>query len=94
MKMDGRELYEIAREFLDKEFNMKLEIPIFISNRMKIMFGYFQRRNNKSWKIQISQEFINTHQREHVIDVLKHELVHYANKENLLEMVSNILKIL
>jgi SprT-like protein len=78
MKMDGRELYEIAREFLDKEFNMKLEIPIFISNRMKIMFGYFQRRNNKSWKIQISQEFINTHPREHVIDVLKHELVHYA----------------
>jgi SprT-like protein len=26
----------------------------------------------------MSQEFIDTHPREHVIDVLKHELVHYA----------------
>jgi SprT-like protein len=78
MNMDGRELYSIAREFLDKEFDMKLDIPIFISNRMKTMFGYFQRRNNVSWKIQMSQEFIETHPREHVIDVLKHELVHYA----------------
>lgn len=77
--MDGRELYSIAREFLDKEFDMKLEIPIFISNRMKTVFGYFQYKNKTTpWKIQISQEFIDTHPREHVIDVLKHELVHYA----------------
>lgn len=76
--MDGRELYSIAREFLDKEFGMKLEIPIFINTRLKTMFGYFQQRNKQSWKIDISKEFIDTHPKEHVIDVLKHELVHYA----------------
>ena len=76
--MDGRELYVIAREFLDKEFSIKLDIPIFINNRMKSMFGRFRRRNGVSFQIDISKEFIETHPREHVIDVLKHELVHYA----------------
>lgn len=76
--MDSRELYSISREFLDKEFGMKLEIPIFINNRMKSTFGYFKVRKNVSWQIDISKELIDTHPREHVIDVLKHELVHYA----------------
>jgi SprT-like protein len=76
--LDSRELYSISREFLDKEFDMKLEIPIFINNRMKTTYGYFQVRNEQSWKIEMSKEFIDTHPREHIIDVLKHELVHYA----------------
>lgn len=76
--MNGRELYAIARDFLDKEFNMTLDIPIFISNRMKTTLGYFQHNKKEPIKIHMSQEFINTHPREHVIDVFKHELVHYA----------------
>ena len=76
--MRGTELYDIAREFLDKEFDMKLEIPIFINSRLKRTFGYFKHTKNSALQIDISQELINTHPREVVIDVLKHELVHYA----------------
>lgn len=78
MKVDSRELYSISREFLDKEFGIKLDIPIFINNRMKTVFGYFRVRKGVAWQIDISKEFIDTHPREHIIDVLKHELVHYA----------------
>jgi SprT-like protein len=57
---------------------MKLDIPIFINNRMKTTFGYFRVRKGVAWQIDISKEFMDTHPEEHVIDVLKHELVHYA----------------
>lgn len=76
--MDSRELYSIAREFLDKEFNMKLDIPIFINSKMKTMFGCFRSKKKVAWQIDISKEFMDTHPEEHIIDVLKHELVHYA----------------
>lgn len=76
--MDGRELYSISREFLDKEFGMKLEIPIFINNRMKSTFGYFKYKGKIAWQIDISKELIDTYPREVIIDILKHELVHYA----------------
>lgn len=76
--MNGPELYSIARDFLDKEFNMKLDIPIFISPKLKTTFGYFRTKKGVAWEIQMSKEFMDTHPREHIIDVLKHELVHYA----------------
>lgn len=76
--MESRDFYPIAREFLDKEFGLELDIPIFVSNKLKRTFGYFQYRKGVAWKIEISQELIDTHPKEVVIDVLKHELVHYA----------------
>jgi SprT-like protein len=76
--MDGRELYSIAREFLDREFGLELDIPIFINPRMKSMFGCFRTKKGEAWQIDMSKEFMDTHPREHVIDVLKHECIHYA----------------
>lgn len=76
--MHGPELYSISREFLDKEFGLTLDIPIFINNRMKSMLGVFKHKRYEATQIEISREFIDTHPREAVIDVLKHELVHYA----------------
>lgn len=76
--MNGPELYQIAREFLAEEFDMTLDIPIFINGRMKTTFGYFRYKNGQAWQIDMSKEFIDTQPREVVIDVLKHELVHYA----------------
>lgn len=76
--MDSRDFYPIAREFLEKEFGLELDIPIFVNTKMKRTFGYFRIRKGISWKIDISKELIDTHPKEVVIDVLKHELVHYA----------------
>jgi SprT-like protein len=74
----GRDLYSIARDFLEKEFEMELEIPIFINPRLKKVLGYFQYRKGEALKIEMSQEFMGYADDEEVIDVLKHELVHYA----------------
>lgn len=76
--VDGRDLYKIAREFLDKEFNMTLDIPIFINSKMKTMYGCFRYKKGQAWQIDISKEFMETQTEEVIIDVLKHELVHYA----------------
>lgn len=76
--MESRDFYPIAREFLDKEFGLELEIPIFVNNRMKTMLGCFRVRKGMSKQIDISRDFIDTNPKEVVIDVLKHELVHYA----------------
>jgi SprT-like protein len=77
--LKGRDLYVEARRFLEKEFDMELSIPIFINPRLKKTLGYFQyHRRNGSIKIEISQEFMNYASDYEVIDVLQHELVHYA----------------
>lgn len=76
------ELVEIAREFL-KEYDMDLEIPIKFNPRSKRTLGSynFKRDSNNQIvpiSIELSQRMIISSTREQVIDVLKHELVHYA----------------
>lgn len=81
MNIRHYELVEIANDFL-KNYDMKLEIPIEFNTRLKKIFGRFMfvRKNGECIpvKIQMSVDFIMSHPKEHIIDVFKHELVHYA----------------
>ncbi len=80
--MDERNLELYAGIFLEKNFDMGLEIPIRISRRMKSRLGAFQikYRGNQIVKTEIvmSYEFICHNPEETILDVLYHECVHYA----------------
>lgn len=74
------ELKKIAIDFLRKEFNMELYAPIVISSTLKSTFGIFRYNSLKKMpeEIKLSKCMIDYQPREVTIDVLKHELVHYA----------------
>lgn len=80
--MDSQKLEIYANEFLKKNFDISLEIPLRVSKRMKSRLGAFQikyRGNNVlSSEIVISYNFISHNQRDTILDVLYHECVHYA----------------
>lgn len=82
MNIKHHELVSIANEFLNENYEMKLDIPIEFNQRLKRVFARFKYfvkdKVNIPDKIEMSIQFIVSHDREVIIDVLKHELVHYA----------------
>lgn len=79
------ELEDIAREFLDEEFGLNLEIPIKRNNRLKTSMGRFTSQFNRltgkhtPLKIDIAGYlFENDNPVDLVIGILKHECIHYA----------------
>lgn len=82
MNIKHHELVSIANEFLSENYEMKLDIPIEFNQRLKRVFARFKyliiNKENVPSKIEMSIQFIVSHDREVIIDVLKHELVHYA----------------
>lgn len=81
MNIKHYELVKISEDFL-KNYDMKLDIPIEFNTRIKKVLGRFMFKKVSGKyipeKIQISVDFVMSHPKEHIIDVLKHELVHYA----------------
>lgn len=77
------ELIEIANEFLS-EYGMKMDIPLKFNPRSKRRLGcYFYNKDKKTGDIiplhiDLSQQMLISASREQIVDVLKHELVHYA----------------
>jgi SprT-like protein len=83
MNIRHYELVAEAQSFLSKNYSgMTLTIPIEFNTRTKNRFGGFfhERIGSKirPVKIDVSVDFIRTHPREHILDVFRHELVHYA----------------
>ena len=80
--MNKEELHKHADKFLHDNFNLKLEIPVRISKRMKSKLGAFQiklqGRKVVSKEIVMSHTFLINNTEETVLDVLYHECVHYA----------------
>lgn len=77
-------LEEVAEDFLLENFDLTLDIPIRISNRMTRTFGSFVRTRNrvtgeiKCKEIVISSNLYKYHGYDKMIDTLKHECIHYA----------------
>jgi hypothetical protein len=70
----------IARKFLKETYGLELNIPININSRLSRALGRFRHypRTGQPLDIEISRSVIENHGEEATIDVLKHELVHYA----------------
>ena len=84
-----KQLKKYSEEFLEKNYNTELTIPIKISGRLTSTGGYFKYRrlhgNEKEpIEIQISERFIASaihdgqEGLEAILDTVKHELVHYV----------------
>ena len=83
-----KDLEAYANEFLEKNYNTNLSIPIKISGRLTSSGGYFHGRIEKGVRkpmdIQMSERFIASALHdgqeglEAILDTLKHELVHYV----------------
>ena len=83
-----KDLEAYANEFLEKNYNTSLTIPIKISGRLTSSGGYFHGRIEngvrKPMDIQMSERFIASALHdgqeglEAILDTLKHELVHYV----------------
>lgn len=82
-----KEMKDYARVFLRQNFDMVLRIPIKIDGRLTRAggsFHFFSGNNKRSDMIKMSERFIACalHDEkdgiEAILDVLRHELVHYA----------------
>lgn len=71
-------LRQYAKNWLKETYNLELEIPIYINNRLSRMLGYFKRERDKPHSISIARRLIDYYGKEVTLDVLKHELIHYA----------------
>lgn len=72
------ELTVIARQFLRDEYGIALEIPIRRNNRLRTTYGTFTHNYKKSECIELSGKLFDYADVSVIIDVLKHECIHYA----------------
>lgn len=77
-------MVDFANEFLRNEYDLGLEIPIKINNRLSkslgryIMMKSYDTGRLRPHSIEISGKIIKYDTKDFVLDTLKHELVHYA----------------
>lgn len=76
------QMTQYADEFLIENFDTRLKIPIEINSRLKRSLGRFQAYTTDESplpiKIELSKSLLENEPMEMILDVLKHELVHYA----------------
>lgn len=74
------QLTRYANKFLREEYNLELTVPIQINGRLKSTFGRFVyiRQTNKPLRVEMNKIFVTNNPDNIVLDVLKHELVHYV----------------
>jgi SprT-like protein len=77
-KWNETNLTVYAYNWLITEYGIELKIPIKISKRLKSTFGYFRHKNKLPVEIQMSFELINYQTDEVILDIFKHELIHYV----------------
>ena len=76
--MTLQDLHRFAEDFLQEEFNMSLDIPIKLNGRLKRAGGRFISRSHSAVEIDLNKTVYEHNPIDVVLDILKHELVHYA----------------
>ncbi|WP_051271112.1 SprT-like domain-containing protein [Shimazuella kribbensis] len=74
---------QIANDFLQEGYELYLNIPIQLNGRLsrtlgRAVFRKKQYEGTKAVRIELSKKLIFNYTEVELIDVLKHELVHYA----------------
>ena len=79
--MSINQLTNFANSFLSENFDgMQLEVPIKINSRLTRALGRFRhyKAPQKPVVIELAKNTIEYYELEEILDILKHELVHYA----------------
>ncbi|OUM86766.1 MAG: hypothetical protein BAA01_04020 [Bacillus thermozeamaize] len=71
-------LQKEAAEFLRKAYGIELKIPIKINGRLKKTLGRLALKSGKPYAIELSADLVQYQDLKVIMDVLKHELIHYA----------------
>jgi len=73
------QLTNIAKQFTLNEYNIELDIPIVINNRLKSTLGRYKfTKKGNPIQIDISGKLLSLANRQVAIGVVKHEAVHFA----------------
>jgi SprT-like protein len=77
------QLKAYANKFLKENYNMTLTVPLQLNGRMKRTCGWFKHMKYKDGRreakcIELNKYFVENNEPTIVLDVLRHELVHYA----------------
>jgi SprT-like protein len=86
MAKNSLSIYQLrmyARKWLKEVYNMELNVPLEINGRLKTTCGrfvYIKYRNgiSKPKNVEMNKYFVENNEAVVVLDVLRHELVHYA----------------
>lgn len=79
-----RKYVDFANEFLTKEYGLTLQAPLKLNGRLTQSLGRHLGRINtltgerSTVAIELSKRLVEHYTEDTVLDVLKHELVHYA----------------
>ena len=80
MTLSQYQLKKYAEKFLAETYGMKLTVPLELNGRLKRACGrfvyYVRSRQPKS--VEMNKFFVENNEPVVVLDVLRHELVHYA----------------
>ena len=76
--MTAEELTRHAEDFLVDNYGLTLDIPIVINNRLRSTLGSFVHSGNEPVCIEIGGQVIKYGADEAILDILRHELIHYA----------------
>lgn len=82
--MNINELKAYSNSFLKSTYGIELSVPLKINNRLKTTCGRFRYQINrvtgetKPVAVEMNGFFVSNNRIDVVLDVLKHELVHYA----------------
>lgn len=78
------QLEKYASKFLKDNYQLEMSIPLELNGRMKRTCGWFKSLRFKdgrtpiALKIELNKFFVENNEPVAVLDVLRHELVHYA----------------
>ena len=83
MTLTVYQLRRFANDWLNKTYGISLETPLDINGRLKTTYGRFLYKKFRDGRteakaVELNKFFVENNEREVVLDVLKHELVHYA----------------
>jgi SprT-like protein len=80
MTLSEYQLRKYAEKFLSETYGMKLTVPLEMNGRLKKACGRFvYYKNHRTPKsVQMNKYFVENNEPTVVLDVLRHELVHYA----------------
>lgn len=76
--MNVEQLTKHAEDFLRERYEMELGVPVVINNRLRTTMGAFMRINGEPNCIEIAGCVIKYGADEAILDLLRHELIHYA----------------
>lgn len=72
------QLTQYADKFLKDNYNLQMNVPLKLNGRMRTTCGWFKHTEEESLEVELNKFFVENNEPNIVLDVLRHELVHYA----------------